>query len=144
MKNFQHVKNQEGKNYNYAQDHCFVKVASQDTNGTLCMVEDLLKPGFYLPRHHHKIMTEIFYVLEGDVIFIFDNETIHAAPGDTITIQPNVWHTVKSAAGAKMLTIFKDGQFDLYLHRLSQMTDTDFQNAAFMQALSAEFDIYNE
>ncbi len=136
------IKNGEGENYNYSQDHCFVKLSSRHTNGELCFVEDTLKPGFYLGRHHHKIMTEVFYILEGEVELIFDDETIVAKAGDTITVPPNVWHAAKCEKGGKMLTIFKNGQFDLYLEKLSTMTDEDFANEQLMKDLSAEFDIY--
>lgn len=132
----------QGENYNYAQDHCFIKVSSKDTNGELCMVEDTLKPGFHLNRHHHKIMTEVFYMLEGEMELIFDDETITLKPGDTITVPPNVWHEALCEDGGKMLTLFKNGQFDLYLERLSKMLDSDFANEALMKATSAEFDIY--
>ena len=138
------IRNGEGDNYNYSQDHCFIKLSSRRTNGELSFVEDTLKPGFYLGRHHHKIMLEVFYVLEGEVELIFDDETIVAKPGDTITVPPNVWHAARSEKGAKMLTIFKNGQFDLYLERLSTMSDADFADAALMKAVSAEFDIYEE
>ena len=60
MESFQFVKAGEGENYNYSQDHCFVKLSSDKTNGELCFVEDTLKPKFFLARHHHKIMTEVF------------------------------------------------------------------------------------
>ena len=106
------------------------------------MVEDTLKPGFFLGRHHHKIMTEVFYVLEGEVTFIFDEETVLAKAGDTVTVPPQVWHAAKCEQGGKMLTIFKDGRFDLYLERLSHMTDEEFQDEVLMQSLAEEFDIY--
>lgn len=138
------IKNGEGENYNYSQDHCFVKLSSRHTNGELCFVEDTIKPGFHLARHHHKIMTEVFYILEGEVELIFDDETVIAKPGDTITVPPNVWHEAKCEKGGKMLTIFKNGQFDLYLERLSKMSDADFQDADLMKLVSAEFDIYEE
>ena len=144
MENKEVIRNGEGENYNYSQDHCFVKLSSHRTNGELSFVEDTLKPGFYLGRHHHKVMTEVFYILEGEVKLIFDDETIVAKPGDTITVPPNVWHAASCEKGGKMLTIFKDGQFDLYLERLSGMTDSDFADAALMRAVSAEFDIYEE
>lgn len=134
----------EGENYNYSQDHCFVKLSSRHTKGELCFVEDRLKPGFFLARHHHKIMTEIFYVLEGDVEFIFDDESILAGPGDTITVPPHVWHAAQCENGGKMLTLFKDGRFDLYLEKLSKMTDSDFADSELMKSVSAEFDIYEE
>ena len=136
------IRNGEGDNYNYSQDHCFIKLSSKHTNGELSFVEDTIKPGFYLARHHHKIMTEVFYILEGEIELIFDDETIVAKAGDTITVPPNVWHAARCEKGGKMLSIFKNGQFDLYLERLSKMTDADFADAELMKAVSAEFDIY--
>lgn len=142
MKQFEIIRKGQGADYDYSQDHCYVKLSSHHTNGELSMVEDTLKPGFYLGRHHHKIMTEIFYILEGEVELIFDHETIVAKAGDTITVPPHVWHAASCKAGGKMLTIFKNGQFDLYLERLAQLTDADFADAEKMAKLSAEFDIY--
>ncbi len=57
MKEKEVIRNGEGENYNYSQDHCFVKLSSNNTNNELCFVEDTLKPNFFLARHHHKIMT---------------------------------------------------------------------------------------
>ena len=136
------IRNGAGENYNYSQDHCFVKLSSNQTNGELCLVEDTLKPGFYLARHHHKIMTEVFYILEGTVELIFDDETLICNTGDTITVPPSVWHAARCEAGGKMLSIFKNGQFDLYLNKLSTMADSDFEDADLMKTINAEFDIY--
>ena len=144
MKDKEIIRNGEGENYNYSQDHCFVKLSSHQTHGELSLVEDTLKPGFNLPRHHHKIMTEIFYILEGEVAFDFDDETVIAGVGDTITVPPHVWHGARCEKGGKMLTLFKNGQFDLYLAKLSTLTDEDFENAELMKSISAEYDIYEE
>lgn len=144
MKEKEIIRNGEGENYNYSQDHCFIKLSSNRTNGELCFVEDTLKPGFYLARHHHKIMTEVFYILEGEVELIFDDESIIAGPGDTVTVPPHVWHAARCEKGGKMLTIFKNGQFDLYLEKLSNLSDSDFADAELMKSISAEFDIYEE
>lgn len=138
------IRNGEGVNYNYSQDHCFIKLSSKHTNGELSFVEDTIKPGFYLARHHHKIMTEVFYILEGEVELIFDDETIVAKAGDTVTVPPNVWHAARCEKGGKMLSIFKNGQFDWYLEKLSKMTDEEFADAELMKAVNAEFDIYAE
>ncbi len=40
--------------------------------------------------------------------------------------------------------IFKNGQFDLYLAKLSTMSDSDFADTVRMKSISAEFDIYEE
>ncbi len=142
MKAKELIRKGEGENYNYSQDHCFIKLSSRDTNGELCIIEDTLKPGFFLKRHHHKIMTEVFYMLEGKMELAFDDQTILLKPGDTITVAPNVWHEAKCEAGGKMLTIFKDGEFDVFLETLSTMSEIDFANAELMESVSAKFDIY--
>ena len=142
MKNQETIRKGEGENYNYSQDHCFIKLSSRKTNGELCFVEDTLKPGFYLKRHHHKVMTEVFYILEGELELIFDDETIVGKPGDTITVPANVWHAAKCEEGGKMLTIFKNGRFDVYLETLSTLTKDDFADKEAMKSLSEEFDIY--
>lgn len=144
MESITYIKKGEGKNYDYSQDHCFIKVSSQQTNGELCMVEDTLKPGFHLKRHHHKIMTEIFYMLVGEMELIFDDQTVILREGDTITVPPNVWHEAKCKEGGKMLTLFKNGRFDVFLEELSHMTSDDFADKEGMKAFSAKFDIYNE
>ncbi len=144
MRSKKYVARGQGENYNYSQDHCFIKVSSKDTNGELCLIEDTIKPGFHLKRHHHKIMTEVFYMIEGEMELIFDDETVVLKPGDTITVAPNVWHEAKCEDGGKMLTIFKDGRFDVFLEQLSTMTQDDFSNAELMKSISAKFDIYEE
>ncbi|MEM7162970.1 MAG: cupin domain-containing protein [Bacteroidota bacterium] len=142
MKEREVIRNGEGENYDYSQDHCFVKLSSNHTKGELCFVEDTLKPGFYLARHHHKIMTEVFYILEGEVELIFDDETVIAKKGDTVTVPPHIWHAARCVDGGKMLTIFKNGQFDLYLEKLASLGETEFSDAELMKAISAEYDIY--
>ena len=142
MENINYIKNGTGENYNYSQDHCYIKVSSRDTNGKLCIIEDTLKPGFHLARHHHKIMTEVFYMLEGEMELIFDDETILLREGDTITVPPNVWHEALCKDGGKMLTIFKDGEFDLFLEALSKLSGEDFQNIDLIKSISEKYDIY--
>lgn len=144
MKSKEIIRKGEGENYNYSQDHCFIKLSSRQTNGELCLVEDTLKPGFHLKRHHHKIMTEVFYMLEGQLELIFDDDFITLKEGDTITVPPYVWHEAKCIAGGKMLTIFKNGEFDIFLEELSTMNEEDFSNEELMKAFSAKFDIYEE
>lgn len=144
MDKHQLVRNGEGKDYDYSQDHCFVKLSSEETAGQLSMVEDTLKPGFTLARHHHKRMTEVFYILEGQVDFIFDEEKVTLAPGDTLTVPPNVWHAAQCRNGGRMLTIFANGRFDEFLERLSTMTDAQFKDAKLMRSTAEEFDNFEQ
>ena len=95
----------KGIEYEWSSDHIFVKTIGNLADGRVSMVEDTMKPGFHLGRHRHKQMTEIFYILEGELTLIFDDETVVASAGTTINIPPNVWHEAKSKNGAKMLRI---------------------------------------
>ncbi len=131
-----------GKSYDWSKDHVVVKAALDLSHGRLTLVEDRLKPGFFLGRHHHKKMIEIFYVLEGSVEFRFDDEVVIAQPGTTLNVPPDVWHEVTSPDGAKLLTIFSPGGFDRYLEELVVLTESQYADSGFMQALSERYDIF--
>ena len=89
---------------------------------TLYTSEDLQRNNYVCDRcsHHERIGAAEYFEL------IFDDETIVLKAGDTTTVPPHVWHEAKCEKGGKMLTIFKNGQFDLYLEELSKMSDDDF------------------
>ena len=132
----------QGKDYAWSKDHVFVKSSSDLSDGRLTLVEDHLKPGFFLARHHHKKMIETFYILEGLVEFAFDDETIIAAPGTTLNVPPEVRHEVRCLEGARLLTIFSPGGFDRYLEDLVALTEGQYADAGFMRSLSERYDIF--
>ena len=133
----------EGRTYDWSKDHVTVKSTLDLSDGRLTLVEDRLKPGFSLARHHHKKMIEIFYVLDGTVEFVFDDESVVAAPGTTLNVPPDVWHEVRSPGGARLLTIFSPGGFDTYLEELVALTEGQYGDAAFMKNLSERYDIFD-
>lgn len=130
----------QGQNYDWANDHIFVKATMALSEGRVTLVEDTLKSGFHLPRHYHKQMVEIFYILAGEIEFTFDDETVIATPGMTLNIPPNVWHDVKCANGGKLLTIFTPGGFENYLVEMSSLTEAQFADEALMNALAEKYD----
>ena len=134
----------QGKSYDWAQDHIHVKATCDLSDGRVTLVEDRLKPGFVLARHYHKKMIEIFYVLEGSVQFTFDDETVIAAPGTTLSVPPELWHEVRSPEGARLLTIFSPGGFDQYLEELVALTEAQYADLGFMTALSEQYDIFSK
>ncbi|MCO6452049.1 MAG: cupin domain-containing protein [Caldilineales bacterium] len=87
---------------------------------------------------------QIFYILEGELTLVFDNETVVASAGTTINVPPDVWHEAKSENGAKMLSIFSPAGFEDYLAELKTLTAEQFSDEAFMQALDQKYDIWNE
>lgn len=132
----------QGKGYEWSKDHVLVKSTLDLSDGRLTLVEDRLKPGFFLGRHHHRKMIEIFYVLDGTVEFAFDDETVTATAGTTLNVPPECWHEVRSPEGARLLTIFSPGGFDRYLEELVALTESQYGDAAFMRELSERYDIF--
>jgi len=132
----------QGDSYEWSQDQILVKTPPSLSDGGVTVVEDTLKPGFHLARHHHKMMTEIFYILAGEVEFKFDNQTVEAIVGMTITIPPHVWHDVSCKDGGRLLTIFSPGGFDQYLAEMKTLTDEQFADETFMTRLAEKYDTW--
>lgn len=133
-----------GTDYDWTNDHIYVKTVGAFSDGRVSLVEDTLKPGFHLARHYHKKMTEVFYILEGEMTVIFDDETVVATAGTTINVPPNVWHEAKSEHGAKMLSLFSPAGFEDYLAEMATLSDEQFADAPFMQSLAEKYDIWSE
>ncbi len=133
----------EGIDYDWTNDHIYVKTMGVYSEGRVSFVEDTLKPGFHLARHYHKKMTEVFYILEGELTLIFDDELVSATPGTTINVPPNVWHEASSEHGAKMLSLFSPAGFEDYLAEMAALTDKQFADEAFMNSLNEKYDIWS-
>ena len=131
-----------GPDYDWSQDHITVKTPVDLTGGRVTVVEDTLKPGFHLPRHDHRSMVEIFYVLDGEVTFEFADETVVAAPGTTVSIPPGTTHAVTCAAGGRLITIFTPGGFERYLAELAELTPADLADADLVRDLGERYDIW--
>lgn len=130
----------QGQTYDWSQDCVCIKVPTQATDGRMTLVEDQLKPGFFLKNHYHKQMTEVFYILEGQVTFKFTNSEISAVAGSTVTVPPLTWHEVSSASGCRLLTAFSPGGFDQYLSEIATLSE--FSDAT-MNALDERYDIFH-
>ncbi len=61
-----------GPDYDWANDHIYVKTTCDHADGRVTVVEDTLKPGFRLD------------ILEGEVTFNFNDEPVVASRGITM------------------------------------------------------------
>ena len=133
----------EGTNYNWENDHTFVKVSASDTGGAYTLMEDNLKATFALGLHRHDHHAETFYILEGVLDFYVDGEWLKAEAGSTLHVPPGVPHAcrVADATPARMLMIFQPAGFDEFLAELGEMKPEDFEDRERMEALNAKYDI---
>ncbi len=133
-----------GPDYDWSQDHISVKTPMELTDGRVSVVEDVLKPGFHLPAHRHRSMVEIFYILDGDVTFAFEDETVIATPGTTVTVPANTRHEVRCPDGGRLVTIFTPGGFERYLAELADLNREQLDDAEFVRELGERYDIWQE
>ncbi len=133
-----------GPDYDWSQDHISVKTPMELTDGRVSVVEDVLKPGFHLPAHRHRSMVEIFYILDGDVTFAFEDETVIATPGTTVTVPANTRHEVRCPDGGRLVTIFTPGGFERYLAELADLTPAQLADSEFTRELGERYDIWQE
>lgn len=140
---YSHLPPRQGTNYDWENDHTFVKVSAQDSGGAYTLMEDNLKPTFALGLHRHDHHAETFYFLEGAVDFYVDGDWIKAGPGTTIHVPPGVPHACRVAddTPARMLMIYQPSGFDEFLAEMAGMDPADFEDEAKMAALNAKYDI---
>jgi quercetin dioxygenase-like cupin family protein len=131
----------QGPEYEWERDRILVKVPESMTDGRVTVVEDTLKPGWHLHRHYHRSMVEIFMIIEGELAFTFDDETVTATAGTTVVIPPQEWHEASSPKGARLFTVFTPGGFCLYLAELVALGD-QLNDEAVVNALGEKYDIW--
>jgi quercetin dioxygenase-like cupin family protein len=132
-----------GTQFDWANDSVRVLSPAHLTHGATTVVEYTLKPGFFLARHHHKEATEVFFVLEGSVNFRLDDQSLTAGVGDTVNITPPTRHEVSAPDGARIITIFSPGGFDVNLTAVRELADTGANDADYHE-LAERFDIWQD
>ncbi|MCC2629874.1 MAG: hypothetical protein K0S14_3524 [Thermomicrobiales bacterium] len=68
---------------------------------TVAIFDNTVPPGFPGPvRHRHTSMTDIFYVLEGELSFDLGGEWRSLGPGSFVLVPPGVVHTFANRGSA--------------------------------------------
>lgn len=69
------------------------------------------------PIHHHAAEDDSFYMLDGELTFIVDDEEVVAGPGTFVLVPPEVPHTFANRGDepARFMNIHAPAGFDLRL-----------------------------
>ncbi|PSR54979.1 hypothetical protein AHMF7605_16445 [Adhaeribacter arboris] len=89
-----------GKYFKLGSDLVVVKAGSQETAGTMLVLEVTVPAGSGPPMLHRHIYSETFYFLEGDFMVSTTNshsrlQTQIVQPGDVLAIPSMAWHNFK-------------------------------------------------
>src|SRR5690349_20894019 len=113
------------------------KAAGARPAGGPTVLEFAVAPGFNTGDHVHRIIEEIFYVIEGRVQIRVGERLLQAQPGDFVLVPPGVAHGFGSLEGgvAKMLLIISPaGVHERYFEELAEILATP--GAPDVQAIS--------
>ena len=96
----------------------------KDTNGAFLLMEATLAPGTEPPPHVHTREDELFYVLEGELVFELDGERHTARAGDTVYLRRGVVHTYQNftTSDVQLLIATVPGMFSRFFVELSAVT----------------------
>jgi mannose-6-phosphate isomerase-like protein (cupin superfamily) len=97
------------------------------TRGTMAVAEFMVPPHVPGPfPHMHRAHEEGFYVLEGELEFKVDGETIHAGAGSFVMVPIGVSHTFSNPGDtpARFLNTFTPPQYIHYFEEMSEVVST--------------------
>ena len=108
----------------------------------LTLLELEVAPGGGTTLHLHKLHSDSFYVLEGELELRVGEETVHATAGAYVLAPPGVPHAFlnTSAVPARTLNLHTPGGFARYLRELAELRAAGTEpDAAFFE----RHDIYD-
>lgn len=72
-----------------------LKASSEETGGSIGVLEGTSPAGFGAPRHIHHRADELFYVLGGEFLFLVGQRFVSAPPGTFVFIPRGTVHAAK-------------------------------------------------
>jgi quercetin dioxygenase-like cupin family protein len=76
-------------------DAMTLKATAEQTRGSIGFLEATSSPGYGPPRHIHRSHDELFYVLEGEFLFLVGERQVNAPPGSFVFNPRGTVHAVK-------------------------------------------------
>jgi quercetin dioxygenase-like cupin family protein len=121
-----------------------IKATAASTDGGLYMSEAELEPGTPgPPPHTHSTMTDMFYVLEGELSLLIGGEWRSMPAGSFAAAPPGNVHTFanRSDAPVRFLNISTPGGFEAYMRELFALLAAGPPDPAAMADLLARHDV---
>jgi quercetin dioxygenase-like cupin family protein len=96
------------------------------------MIEQQNDPGVAVPPHYHTREEEIFHVLEGQVRYTANGESVLAGPGTTVSIPRNMVHSFEFVTQARVLLTLVPAGIEGMFRKLSELPEgsPDFEQVA--------------
>lgn len=117
------------------------KVASNDTQGRLFVIEQTLLAKGGPPRHLHTEQEEWFYSLEGEFVIEVGDERFTLNPGDSVFAPrriPHVWAYVGSQPGKILIAFTPAGKMEAFFNETTKTNAMPAQDPELWRAHGME------
>jgi quercetin dioxygenase-like cupin family protein len=92
----------------------------EDTHGQFALIEAVGRRGSDAPPHIHRREDEIFYILEGEIVFSVSDRTIKGTPGTMIFLPRDVRHSFTIESDLyRMLILVTPAGFEAWFREFS-------------------------
>lgn len=120
------AQHEESDSVRLGQNTCIFKIKGEHTDNQFGLFELIMQPGSGGPSPHiHKQMTEIFYVVEGEVELTLNEEKVTAQPGAVMVVPQSVPHAFANPGQvqSKLLIMFCPAKSrEQYFEGLAELT----------------------
>jgi mannose-6-phosphate isomerase-like protein (cupin superfamily) len=120
------------------------RLLAQSPYQSIDITDGTVPPGFPGPvRHRHAGMTDIFYVLEGELAFDLGGEWRILGPGSFVLVPPGVIHTFanQGSVPARFLNIYQPAGLEQYLKEAAKrMAEGDSWSPTEMAEIASQYD----
>jgi quercetin dioxygenase-like cupin family protein len=99
-----------------------VKLSPDQTETNVSVFEQTAPPGSATPMHRHDQTDELFYVLDGEVVFHTESTSKRCASGSFVAVPRGVTHAfrVTESAPARLLVISAPGHFEQFVRSVAR------------------------
>jgi quercetin dioxygenase-like cupin family protein len=121
-----------------------LRLLAQSPGQPIAITDNTVPPGFPGPvRHRHAEMTDIFYVLEGELAFELEGAWRSLGAGSFVSVPPGVVHTFanRGPVSARFLNIYLPSGNEQYLKEaVKRMVAGQPWSPAEMAQVAAQYD----
>ena len=121
-----------------------LRLLAQAPDQPIAITDNTVPSGFPGPvRHRHAEMTDIFYVLEGELAFDLEGAWCSLGPGSFVSVPPGVVHTFanRGSVPARFLKIYQPAGLEQYLKEaVKRMVEGHPWSSAEMAEIASRYD----
>ncbi len=126
---------------NRASGRVILKASGADTQGAYSLRENTVAPGFLVMPHRHRATDEAWYVIEGELTFLVEQEVVKARAGGFVLVPRGVTHAFanRGQGPAQFIVLFSPPGLELMFEELLELRAAGASTTARVAAIQARY-----